>query len=297
MITISECPVCKGNTFTAQASCIDHTVSHETFQVIKCSHCSLAITSPRPEDEQLDKYYQSVNYISHSGKSSGGIGIIYRMARSFSLIWKKNLIHRFKKSGDILDFGCGTGEFLYTLQKSGWKTTGVEPSNTAREKAKESTQHTIAKNLDEISNQSFDVITAWHVLEHVPDLTDTLHKLKAMIRKNGMIIIAVPNYESYDGLVYKNHWAGYDVPRHLWHFSKKSMNQLLANQGFTLVSIVPMKLDSYYISLLSEKYTHQNRQTVPALITAFANGFISNLKARRTTNHSSLIYIAKVHEE
>jgi 2-polyprenyl-3-methyl-5-hydroxy-6-metoxy-1,4-benzoquinol methylase len=297
MIEISECPVCKGNTFQHITECKDYTVSHKMFHVKQCISCSLAVTSPRPETNKLGEYYKSEDYISHSGKSSGGIGWVYRIARSFALTWKKNLIAEYKKGETILDFGCGTGEFISTLKKNGWKVLGVEPDTHAREKASKLTQQSISQNLSQLKEIKLDVITAWHVLEHVPDINETLLQLKNRLNKDGIIFIAVPNYQAKDSLIYKEFWAGYDVPRHLWHFSKKSMSHLLDSQGFTLLKVVPMKLDAYYICLLSEKYKKNNQLTLLSSLKAFANGFISNLKARINTNHSSLIYIAKIHEE
>lgn len=297
MFEVLECPICKGKTFLPNGDCVDYTVSHETFHIKQCQQCQLAITSPRPENDQLGSYYNSQEYISHSGKSSGGIGSIYKVARSFALNWKKNLIKQFKAGGTALDFGCGTGEFIHTLQNHGWSVQGVEPSETARRKASDLNGNIVKENLSQLEEKKFDVITAWHVLEHVPNLTETITQLKSLLSTKGVLLIAVPNYQSPDSHQYKNYWAGYDVPRHLWHFSKESMTQLLHSQGFRLQKVIPMKLDSYYISLLSEKYKNDNRLSLLTMFKAFTNGFISNLKARKKTNHSSLIYIARIHEE
>jgi 2-polyprenyl-3-methyl-5-hydroxy-6-metoxy-1,4-benzoquinol methylase len=296
MTEVLECPICKGELFTHKANCIDYTVSQEIFHVKQCKNCELAITSPRPEIEKLHQYYQSDEYISHSGKSSSGIGTIYKLARQYALGWKKDLIKRFKAGNNILDFGCGTGEFISTFRKDGWQIAGVEPSEIAREKATVLSDTSIVKNIEQINQQKFDVITAWHVIEHVPNLSETIEKLKILLKQDGVIFIAVPNYQSPDSIQYKNFWAGYDVPRHLWHFSKKSMTQLLHSQGLVVLEIVPMKLDSYYISLLSEKYKNKNRLSILGIINAFISGFKSNFIARTQTNHSSLIYIAKIHE-
>ena len=297
MTELVQCPICKGETFQDITNCVDYTVSHETFHVKRCTTCELAITSPRPELNELGNYYKSEEYISHSGKTSGVIGSMYTIARSYALQWKNKIITKFNTGNTALDFGCGTGDFLHTLQKKGWKVEGVEPSDLARTKAAELNNQKICSDINEIENKTFDVITAWHVLEHVPDLHATLFKLKTLLTKNGTLFIAVPNYQSHDSFVYKNYWAGYDVPRHLWHFSKKSITLLLQSHGFKLQEVIPMKLDSYYISLLSEKYKNQNRLTLAGSVKAFSNGFISNLKARNQTNHSSLIYIAKIHED
>lgn len=296
MVEVIECPICNGKDLKAIASAKDYTVSHETFIVKQCLACKLAITTPRPENEVLGNYYKSEKYISHSGKSSGILGSIYRLARSFSVKWKKNQVSTHAEKGAILDFGCGTGEFLQTLQNASWEIEGVEPSNLARSKASQLTGKKIYTSLNEIKNQQFSAITAWHVLEHVPDLHETLLTLKSLLAKNGTIFIAVPNYQSPDSKVYNAYWAGLDVPRHVWHFSKESMKKLMENAGLNLIKIIPMKLDAYYVSMLSEKYKNNNRLGFLQLIRGFVIGLTSNLKARKTVNHSSLIYIAKLHE-
>ena len=292
MVSITECPVCKSRSIKPFLQCKDFTVSHETFTVNKCENCGLGITSPRPGPENLGSYYQSEEYISHSGKSSGGIGIIYKTARSFALNWKARIVDLKKNKGSALDFGCGTGEFLQTLKNEGWQIEGVEPSGTARSKAESLIHQKINNSLAGISNKQFDVISAWHVIEHVPDLNKTIQQLKDLLKKDGTIFIAVPNYESADANRYKEYWAGYDVPRHLWHFSKKSMTQLLASYQLDVVKILPMKLDSYYVSVLSEKYKRNTTSPVN-LIRGFLAGLQSNRAARSQKNHSSLIYIAR----
>ena len=296
MVNIQECPICKHQNLQAFTRCKDYTVSHETFEIVRCATCLLAITSPRPDTDKLGQYYQSDEYISHSGKSSGGIGFIYKVARSFSLNWKKKKINLHKTAGSILDFGCGTGEFLSTMSQSGWEVTGIEPSPSARLKAETLTTQKIYPGLESLPDKKFDVITAWHVLEHVPDLIKTSRQLTSLLKKDGIIFIAVPNYQSPDADSYKEYWAGFDVPRHLWHFSKSSMTLLLESAGLKLIDIVPMKLDAYYVSMLSEKYKNTNTIGLGSLIKGFISGLKSNVKARKKLNHSSLIYVSKVHE-
>lgn len=294
MINIIECPICKNKDLQFLTRCTDFTVSHETFEICQCTNCLLGITTPRPDSDKLGEYYQSEEYVSHSGKTSGGIGILYKLAREFTLGWKKSDIEKHKETGSILDFGCGTGEFLHAMQNSGWDITGVEPSKIAQLKAENLTKQKIHTTLD--VPDTFDVITAWHVIEHVPDLTETILKLKGLLKKDGILFMAVPNFQSPDAKHYMEHWAGFDVPRHLWHFSKKSMTVLFESVGLQLMDTLPMKLDSYYVSLLSEKHKNNNRLSIACLVKAFFEGLRSNLSATRDTNHSSLIYIAKVHE-
>src|SRR5688572_4259641 len=296
MIDVVECPICSSTDLQKFTVCEDYTVSHETFHVKQCSVCTLAITTPRPETAKLSDYYQSDEYISHTGKSSGGVGFIYKVARSFSLKWKRAKVLSHKAEGSILDFGCGTGEFLNTMKNSGWDITGVEPSAEARLKAEILNSTKICGSLAELSNNQFDVITAWHVIEHVPDLLQTTQTLKSLLKKDGIIFMAVPNYQSPDGTSYQEHWAGFDVPRHLWHFSKKSMSTLLTSTGLKLIDTIPMKLDAYYVSMLSEKYRNDNTIDLSCLLKGFISGLKSNYLARRKINYSSLIYVAKTNE-
>jgi 2-polyprenyl-3-methyl-5-hydroxy-6-metoxy-1,4-benzoquinol methylase len=294
MISIIECPICKSTNLQFLTRCQDFTVSHETFEIRQCTNCELGITTPRPESNKLCEYYKSEEYVSHSGKTSGGIGAIYKLARKFTLRWKRKTIEKHKSTGLILDFGCGTGEFLHTMQNSGWAIAGVEPSDVARLKAENLTNQKIHNSLDLASG--FDVITAWHVVEHVPDVMNIILSLKRLLKKDGILFIAVPNFQSPDGVNYFEYWAGFDVPRHLWHFSKKSMAMLLESVGLKLLDIKPMKLDAFYVSLLSEKYKSNNTLSLAGMIKGFLSGLRSNKKAKQETNHSSLIYIARIHE-
>jgi 2-polyprenyl-3-methyl-5-hydroxy-6-metoxy-1,4-benzoquinol methylase len=272
----------------------DHSITKEVFGLIKCSHCGLIITSPRPAADQIGKYYASVDYISHSGKSKTLFDKIYLTARNITLRWKYKLIKDyFPQPGNILDIGCGTGEFLNFMKKKKWTVTGLEPNESARQKANQLLESTVSKDLFEIPEKHVEVITLWHVLEHVHDLNNTLQKLKKIMSSNGIIIIAVPNPNSHDSIHYENNWAGYDVPRHLWHFTQNTMITLLNKNGLKVVEVRPMKLDSFYVSLLSEGYKYPD---VPKLITAtkaFIEGILSNFNARKNKEYSSLIYIAK----
>lgn len=292
MVTVTECPVCKSRSLKPFRNCKDFTVSHETFAILKCEECELAITSPRPDTEQLGKYYQSDEYISHSGKSSGLLGPLYTLARKYSLNWKAGILRNSAPHGSALDFGCGTGEFLASLQTKGWNIEGVEPSDLARSKAQLITSREIHASLEGVTGKQFDAISAWHVIEHVPDIISTIGQLKSLLKKDGTIFIAVPNYESADAEKYKDLWAGYDVPRHLWHFSKKSMTQLLESHGLKVITILPMKLDAFYVSMLSENYKKGNKASFGNIAGGFFSGLTSNVKAK-SNNYSSLIYISK----
>lgn len=290
--SVIVCPICDSNSFHPFLTTQDYTVSQKDFQLQQCSSCSFVVTSPRPDQDSISEYYKSEKYISHSGGRKNLMDKVYIQARYITLKWKHELISQFKKSGSILDYGCGTGEFLHFMQIKNWKGSGVEPSETARSKAIELTKTEIFDHLKSTKDK-FDVITLWHVLEHVHDLNRKIDELITHLKDDGIIFIAVPNRESEDAKKYKNFWAGYDVPRHLWHFSQSNMKQLLFKHGLHLLTTEPMKLDSYYVSMLSENYKNPNAASLTSMTKALLSGFQSNNHARKTGNYSSLIYIAK----
>lgn len=295
MTEVKNCPICGAQTFDNYLQCKDYTVSQETFNLVKCNGCSFVLTTPRPDDEHIGKYYQSENYISHANKAVTLVDKIYLKARDYTLKWKLNLANKYYKihgPKTILDYGCGTGEFLKTCKDNGWNIIGVEPSDDARRQAQGTTASDINKSIESLTQVNINIITLWHVLEHIPDLDAILTQLRERLANNGTIFIAVPNHSSQDGNTYKQYWAGYDVPRHLWHFSPETMRRLLTKNGLRLEGTLPMKLDAYYISLLSEKYKH-GKQSITTMIAAAFRGFFSNASARTTGQYSSLIYIVK----
>ncbi|HKZ37392.1 MAG TPA: class I SAM-dependent methyltransferase, partial [Chryseolinea sp.] len=277
MIEIDECPICGCKDLVHFLTCLDHSISRENFQLASCKKCHFILTTPRPDNTQLGRYYLSQAYTSHIGKAKTILDRVYVMARGFTLKWKlsiveKNTLNSTNKK--LLDYGCGTGEFLKVAKARTWTTSGVEPSTTARHEASANVKLDISPSLEEIpSNEKFNAITLWHVLEHVSDLDKTIQELKNLLAKNGTIFIAVPNHTSWDRKKYRNNWAGYDVPRHLWHFSKDNMKMLLEKNEMKLLKIIPMKLDAFYICLLSEKYKANGALTISAIIKAIINGF------------------------
>jgi 2-polyprenyl-3-methyl-5-hydroxy-6-metoxy-1,4-benzoquinol methylase len=240
----------------------------------------------------LPGYYESTNYISHNNASKGLLEQAYRVARTFTLRWKYNIVRKYGKHNTrtILDFGCGTGAFLTHCRNKGLEVAGVEPAYAARQSAKELVAAPIAADIAEIQG-TFDAITLWHVLEHVYDLNNTLEALKQRLNADGTMFVAVPNLESHDAQLYGEHWAAFDVPRHLWHFSQQTMARLLRNHNLKIHTILPMPIDAFYVSLLSEKYRN-GEKGVPNMVNAFRQGMRSNRIAKKTGEYSSLIYIA-----
>jgi len=267
----------------------DHSVSGETFQLLLDENLQLLKTHPQPLPDNLGRYYESDDYISHTDGKRTLFEKLYHTVKQKALRDKIKLIEGFKQSkGNLLDIGAGTGDFLVEAKKSGWVITGIEPSAKAKA-ISISKGISFADGLEHIQNHSQDVITMWHVLEHVPDVENEIRELKRILKPDGVLIVAVPNYKSYDAQYYGNFWAAYDVPRHLWHFSKTSIKKLFEVQEMNLIKILPMKFDSFYVSLLSEKYKTGKMN----FIGGFLTGLKSNMKARRNVEFSSHIYVIK----
>ena len=275
-------------------TCKDYTVSNKRFDLLYNKSFDLLETFPQPSVKELPYFYKSEAYISHTDSKKSFSDKLYQLVKTFTLKNKLKLVNSFNtKEKSILDVGCGTGEFLLTCKKNGWNISGVEPSKNAKRIANaklfKSDTSKIVENIEALSNQQFDVITLWHVLEHVPNATEYISKLKMLLKPSGVLIVAAPNFKSFDALYYKKYWAAFDVPRHLWHFSKEAIHQLFSIYNFKVVKILPMYFDSFYVSLLSEK----NKTGNSNLMKAFFVGLLSNLKAIRSKEYSSLIYILK----
>ncbi|MFZ4546343.1 MAG: class I SAM-dependent methyltransferase [Bacteroidales bacterium] len=291
MELLRKCPVCESELFDPFLSGTDYFLTHETFEIVKCRNCGFRLTNPRPEARDLGKYYESTEYISHSNKQKGLFASVYQLVRKYTLGRKLALIKRFQEKGEILDIGCATGQFLHFMSEKGWKTTGIEPDDKTRAKAISEYDLNVfpEEGLNTFPKASFDVITMWHVLEHVSELNTRMIQLKNLLKSNGTLFIAVPNYESYDAKIYGKFWAGYDLPRHLYHFAKSDIKLLADKNGFKIVEILPMKFDAFYVSLLSEKYKSGKMRWLPA----FWNGLLSNLKASPKFGYSSQTYVLK----
>jgi 2-polyprenyl-3-methyl-5-hydroxy-6-metoxy-1,4-benzoquinol methylase len=269
MIHHSFCPVCKTGNPAYIFSSKDHTVSQELFAIHQCNACNTRFTQDIPAQDAIGAYYASENYISHSDTKMGFINRLYHLVRQITLAGKLRLIASETRKGSILDVGCGTGAFLHTMQQGGWEPVGLEPDDNARRKAF-SMYGIEAMPSDQIFNLrpgSFDAITMWHVLEHVHLLHEYIDQLKTLMTSTGKLFIAVPNFNSYDANVYRENWAAYDVPRHLYHFSPHSMKVLMNMHGLKVEKIKAMWFDSFYVSLLSEKYKNGKGNMVKAFLT------------------------------
>ena len=268
----------------------DYTVSKETFGLYMDPDTDMLITFPKPKTSALGKYYESQDYISHTDSTRNAFDKAYQIVKNIAIKNKVKLIDGFcKEKGNLLDIGAGTGDFLVAAKKDGWNTTAVEP-NAAASALIQKKGLICYHDTTVLTSGSFDVISMWHVLEHVPDVDAQLRELKRLLKPNGTILVAVPNYKSFDAKYYGRFWAAFDVPRHLWHFSKNSIKIIFAKHGFLLAQVLPMWFDAFYVSMLSEKYMNGKIN----FFNAFLVGLKSNLQARKTKQFSSQIYLLKV---
>lgn len=267
----------------------DHSVSGEEFELHIDEELQLLKTFPQPLPEALGRYYESADYISHTDSKRSLFEKVYHRVKQKALRDKVKLIDKtLGKRGALLDIGAGTGDFLVTANSAGWQGSGIEPNFKAKDIAISKGVNFI-DSIELVGDSLFDVVTMWHVLEHVPDVENQIRELKRVTKPNGYIIIAVPNFKSYDAKHYGKFWAAYDVPRHLWHFSKIAIEKLFGREGLELVSIKPMLFDSFYVSLLSEKYKSGKMNFIKGFIT----GLKSNISASKNLEYSSHIYIIK----
>lgn len=287
-----QCPACGSDKIEYALTAKDHTVSHINFDIWHCHACSIRFTQDVPGVDQIGPYYQSANYISHSNTKKGLINQLYHLVRTYTLGLKAKQIKQITgmATGRLLDIGAGVGAFAATMQKSGWEVMALEPDATARAAAKQTygIDLSLPDTLYTISEETIDVITMWHVLEHVHDLQGYFQNFHRILPTNGKLVIAVPNYTSDDASFYGAFWAAYDVPRHLYHFSPTAMQQLAAKHGFSMITTKPMWFDAFYVAMLSEQY--QNGKT--RYLSAFWQGLRSNFAALfQSKKCSSVVYV------
>lgn len=291
----SICPICDHSNITSLFAVNDLSLTGDTFHIVQCNTCTLHYTNPIPTKENSIPYYNFPEYISHSDIKKGWLNKLYHRVRQRTLQqktrWIQSLFTGYK--GTLLEVGAGTGAFANAMHKKGWEVTALEPDASSRELASKNYGiHLLPiTELEYLPNNQYDVITLWHVLEHVHDLKIYINRFQKLLKQNGRLIIAVPNYTSFDAQYYKKYWAAYDVPRHLYHFSPSSMQFLMQMNGFKIAAILPMWYDSYYVSLLSEKYI---KSGLLGMIRAAIIGTLSNMTALKdTAKASSIIYEIK----
>ena len=289
MKTIEKCPICGGQSLQNHLVTRDFFFTNEEFTLDKCSDCEFVFTNPIPTN--IGRYYETDDYLSHAAERKNIITKIYKEVRNINIKKKYNIVENYSKGKKILDIGCGTGELLSYFKMMNWETLGIEPNDSARNFALIKYNLIIKKeeSITTIPEKSFDAITMWHVLEHVPSLNDRMQEIRRICKDNGTIFIALPNMASPDSIYYDKYWAGLAVPRHLYHFTKETFEKLATKHKMKVVKSIPMKFDAYYVSMLSEKYMNHSFGKLRALI----HGFLSNAKAKHTNNYSSMIFVLK----
>lgn len=291
MITIENCPVCKHTDFKKLFSAKDFLVSGSEFDIQTCVHCGFKFTSPRPEDYALGEYYQSDEYVSHNDSGRGLVARLYRLVRRRTLQSKEKWIRRHNLPGTLLDYGCGTGHFISVCKEKGWQVFGIEPDKKAFKIAETTSGSVVRTSQDELekalADKKLDVVSMWHVLEHISDLSACLDFLDRRLSANGTLYVAVPNINSRDAVHYGRDWAALDVPRHLYHFCEQDLKRLFESKGFQLKESIGMPYDSFYVSLLSER----NQGSALAYLKAVCIGLYSNFRALFNSEYSSRVYV------
>lgn len=290
---LALCPICDGREFLPSLRVIDHSISHEVFDLQTCNTCGYCATSPRPTPDQIGRYYESDAYISHTNSSRGVIERIYQSVRRSAIRNKHGIVAKYQPTGRVLDVGCGTGDFLAHLRDRGYHVQGVEPSDRARELAVSQHGIPIEVSLEELQPTApFDLITLWHVLEHLHAPAETLSRLHGLASAKAILAIAVPDLESWDAHHYGTGWAALDVPRHLSHFRRQDINRLLQARGFRVLANRRMWFDAPYVCMLSERY--HGAGTLTSLIKGASLGLVSNIASMTSSRPtSSTLYLAQ----
>ena len=284
-----KCPFCESEKTQIHLWLKDEFLSKEEFQIFECFKCGLLFTEPRPDKNKIGEYYKSEEYYSHQENKKGFIPRIYECVKAVNLRKKCKIATENLAKGKVLDIGCGVGDFLHKMETLGWETTGIEPSEEAREIAKKRMKASLytPDDINQLPDESFDLITMWHVLEHVEDLKTEVSHLERMLKPGGRLVLALPNFKSHDAEYYKEKWAAYDAPRHLNHFCKKSISNLFKNSKLKPIKTGKLIWDAYYISYMSEQY---KGHSFPLIKGAY-RGLVSNIEARKSGEWSSLVYI------
>lgn len=291
-ITHKVCPLCGSSSIETCFACKDHFATGEQFDIIKCKDCDFVFTQGVPDEKEIGRYYESPTYISHSNTKRGLVNKLYHIVRGIMLRRKVRLIKELTllRKGKLLDYGAGTGYFAQAMQNAGWSVTAIEKSEQARQLAKEQfgLEMLPEEALTNIDSDQLNVVTMWHVLEHIQDLDTFWEQLNRILNSNGIAVIAVPNSTSYDAEYYRENWAAYDVPRHLWHFAPSTIMRWGEKHGFIMERIYPMPFDGFYISMLSERYKGARLAALRGLWNGFL-GWIASFDKRKAS--SSIIYV------
>ena len=291
-LTIKTCPLCGGTRPERALTCVDHYATGEMFHLCRCPECGFLFTQDFPVEAEIGRYYETPDYISHTDTRKGAVNRLYHAVRSHMLKRKATLVERnaHRKEGRLLDIGTGTGYFANTMRQRGWQVQAAEKSEQARQFALEHFALEVKPEtaLAEMEAESFDVVTLWHVMEHLEHLNETWQRLNSLLTEKGILVVAVPNCSSFDARKYGAYWAAYDVPRHLWHFTPDTMQRFGSKHGFVLAARYPMPFDAFYVSMLTERNMRRSCAFLRGMVTGTLAWLASLVKKERS---SSMIYV------
>ena len=291
-LTITTCPLCGGTRLERSLTCVDHYATGEAFHLCRCGECGFLFTEDAPVEEEIGRYYETPEYISHSNTHKGLTNLLYHGVRRFMLGRKARLVCRVahRSAGRLLDIGTGTGYFPAVMRKRGWQVEAVEKNEGARQFALRNFGIEVLPEgaLYGYVPGSFDVVTLWHVMEHLQRLDETWELLYSLLSEQGRLVVAVPNSSSYDARKYGAYWAAYDVPRHLWHFTPGTIERFGSKHGFILAERHPMPFDAFYVSILSERALHRRFPFVRGMLAGMLAWFSAQVRKERS---SSMIYV------
>ncbi len=292
-ISHTTCPICHSDEIRFALSSKDYTITQENFELYDCNSCKIRFTQNPPSEQVIGKYYDSPSYISHSNDQSTLSHKIYHWVRGYMLNKKYQLIRSLTKGKSLLDIGSGTGYFLNFMKEKEYQVKGIEINEAARNFSISNFGLNVYPP-DELLNQNladrFDIISLWHVLEHLYHPKQYLEVISKYLKEEGILLIAVPNHQSTDARYYKEYWAGYDVPRHLWHFNKESIIQFVEVNNFRFYGSYRLPFDAFYVSILSEKYKNNSLSFLKGIWHGGISWWQSLFNIRHT---SSLIYVFK----
>jgi len=242
-----NCPICKTKDFKDYISVGDRFNEHEDnqFNIVKCN-CGLIFLNPRPTEDEISQYYENAEYDPHRNKGNSLKDVLYSLVQQVALRFKHFVIILHHQSGNLLDIGGGKGEFAEFMSIKGFDTTLQDNYSNYNGNIE------FYNNLNEIEAK-FDIITMWHVLEHIHELDKIFEFLNDKLNKNGILVLAVPNHNAVERKYFKEKWAPYDAPRHLYHFDDDSLTKLLNKHNFKIVRKNTLVHDSFYNILLSFK--------------------------------------------
>lgn len=241
-----SCNLCSSDSFTTLFTLRDTlSLTNEIFRLVTCNQCGLVYLNPRPSAEQLDTFYPE-EYWWRRGKKTNNV--LSKLARNFEEWYRTYLLNTevrllkkmLNKGSKILDVGCGRGDILYLCKRSGFETYGIELSEKAARNARiEYGLDVYQGSLFEIDfgPNYFDAITFYHVFEHLPDSLRVLKKANRMLKDEGILVIQIPNIDSLQFKLFSKRWFGLSIPQHFYHFSSRTIEEMLKKANFEIVNI------------------------------------------------------------